>query len=711
MSQSSPPSHGAGSRDTLRNLLLAGAAFALIMALGPVLFPVQPPRPHPSNTESAVPVAGDPPGAAPTSITARGSDAAATGVKAANSPFSVLESQTEGASIVGSTLTAFTREAVAADPYRMRLVLSNVGASVESATMTDYAASVDDEARYLLLSPVKREPGPVYRSLGIERINLDGIDIRLGDSRWHGGEVVEAEAGQSVTYTIDVEKEAKPMLRLIRTFTLPKQPRSIGRHDLYSSLQVKNLSGEAHRVIVIYQGGVSIPLANPGTDDRVISLGLYDGVRVAGTYRTCAEAAKSGTLPLFNAAKSESGVRLSWAATGNTYFTCTVAPLSRTTEAVASYIADVSAVDLDGSPTTLEDVTLRFVTAVETVLPGGELQYPALLYVGEKDGDAFRAVPEYKARNFYFQVVQSYGSCTFTWLVELMVWLLNRLVWVVRDYGVAIIILVLLVRVLLHPITKKGQVNMVRMQQKMGEFAPKVEELKRKFANDKARLQQETMKLYREQGINPASNMLGCLPMVIQMPIWVALWISLSNNIQMRHQGFLYPLTWIQDLTAPDALYTFSSAIVVPLMGWQLPSFNLLPILLAIFMYLQQKYQPKPKPNPNMTDQQRQQQEMMQMMMPMMSIMMLLIFYKAPSGLSLYVLSSSVFGILEQRRIRKHLEAEEKRGGAGSAPAAQPSGGGATAPRRLSWLEKLQKMADDAGKIHSQRAAKGKPRR
>jgi YidC/Oxa1 family membrane protein insertase len=513
-------------------------------------------------------------------------------------------------------------------------------------------------------------------------------------------------------YTIDVQREGMPVLRLIRSFTLPRQPRSIGRHDLNSSLQVKNLSGEAHRVIVAYQGGVRIPQANPGTDDRVISLGLYDGVRVAGSYRSCAEAAKSGSIPLYSVAKVESNIRLSWAGTGNTYFTCTIAPLSRSGDDAAGYIADVSAVDLDGSPETQDDVTLRFVTAAETVAPGGELQYPAFLYVGEKDGDAFRAVPEYKARNFYFQVVQSYGSCTFTWLVELMVWLLNRLVWVVRDYGLAIIILVLLVRVLLHPITKKGQVNMVRMQQKMGEFAPKVEELKRKFANDKARLQQETMKLYREHGINPASNMLGCLPMVIQMPIWVALWISLSNNIHMRHQGFLYPLTWIQDLTAPDALYTFSSAIVVPLMGWQLPSFNLLPILLAIFMYLQQKYQPKPKPNPNMTDQQRQQQEMMQMMMPMMSIMMLLIFYKAPSGLSLYVMSSSIFGILEQKRIRKHLEEEQRGGGAGPVSPARPPGvGEGSAPRRHSWLERLQKMADDAGKVHSQRAVKGKPRR
>jgi membrane protein insertase Oxa1/YidC/SpoIIIJ len=112
-----------------------------------------------------------------------------------------------------------------------------------------------------------------------------------------------------------------------------------------------------------------------------------------------------------------------------------------------------------------------------------------------------------------------------------------------------------------------------------------------------------------------------------------------------------------------------------------------------------------------MTDQQRQQQEMMKMMMPMMSIMMLLIFYKAPSGLSLYVMASSIFGIIEQKWIREHIEKYEKAAPLPSGGVAKPRPEDGRGPRKLSWMERLQKMADEARKLESQRAVKGKSRR
>jgi YidC/Oxa1 family membrane protein insertase len=267
---------------------------------------------------------------------------------------------------------------------------------------------------------------------------------------------------------------------------------------------------------------------------------------------------------------------------------------------------------------------------------------------------------------------------------------------------------VLIVRTLLHPITKKGQVNMVRMQKTMGKFAPKIEELKKKFGNDKARMQQETMKLYREHGINPATQMLSCLPMMLQMPIWVALFLSLSNNIALRHQGFLF-FPWIDDLTAADALYTFTTPLIVPLVGWELPSFNLLPLFVALFMYIQQKLQPKPAPNPSATDQQKAQQEMMQKMGPMMSIMMLLFFYKMPAGLNLYIMFSSLFGAIEQHRIRKHIK-EHEEAGTLLKPAKTSADRLSKRERtgKMSFVEKLQKMAEEAQKAQPPHPGKGK---
>jgi YidC/Oxa1 family membrane protein insertase len=261
---------------------------------------------------------------------------------------------------------------------------------------------------------------------------------------------------------------------------------------------------------------------------------------------------------------------------------------------------------------------------------------------------------------------------------------------------------------------------MVRMQHNMGQLAPRIEEIKKKFANDKAKLQQETMQVYRDQGINPAAQLLTCLPMVIQMPIWVALFLSLSNNIHMRHEAAFWGLTWIRDLTAPDALIAFSTPFQFPVVGWQITSFNLLPIFVAVFMYLQQKLQPKPAPNPNMTDQQRQQQEMMQKMMPMMSIMMLVLFFNAPSGLNLYIMFSSLFGTIEQHRIRGHIKEREAAGTLHK----QRAGDGLPPPNKADratksgargkvqgWLEQLQKMAEDARKAQPKRSPDRRARR
>jgi len=440
-------------------------------------------------------------------------------------------------------------------------------------------------------------------------------------------------------------------------------------------------------------------------DDRVVDQGVARGAAAVVGARhafSSVSTSTSGPISIFKLTPGEADARLSWAATANTYFTCTIAPIAPA-GVPPNGAADLSAVDLDGDPTTLGDVTLRFVTSALTLTGGQDVTLATAVYLGEKENAGFRDVPEYRDRNYYYQISQGFGYCTFNWLVELMVLLLDGLRYVVRDYGIAIIILVCIVRALLHPITKKGQVNMVRMQQRMGEFAPKMEEIKRRFGNDKTRQQQEIMQLYREHNINPASQFLTCIPMFIQLPVWAALYLSLSNNIRMRHEPFLF--TWVHDLTAPDALYTFASPITVPLVGWQLPSFNLLPILVTISMYVQTKLQPKPKPNPNMTAEQRAQQDSMQRMMPMMSVMMLFVFYHGPSGLNLYVMFSSLFGALEQWWIRKHIRELEASGRflkgpaktAGDDATGKPGG---TRPNKPGggFFGKLQKMAEDAQK-------------
>ena len=235
--------------------------------------------------------------------------------------------------------------------------------------------------------------------------------------------------------------------------------------------------------------------------------------------------------------------------------------------------------------------------------------------------------------------------CSFPWLVTALVnmlWFFHTLAF--GDWGIAIIVLVIIVRACLHPITKKSQVNMMRMQ-KMG---PEVERLKKKYGDDKDGLNKAMMQFYKEQGFAPV---LGCLPMFLQMPIWIALWGALQSTFELRQAPFLWNLTWIKDLAKPDALISWSP-ITLPF-DVTVSSLNFLPVLMGVVFYLQQKFTPKP---PATTPEQEQQQKMMQWM----SLLFPLFLYKGPSGLNLYILTSTTMGIFENKIIRDHIKQREE---------------------------------------------------
>src|SRR5207244_9124315 len=139
-----------------------------------------------------------------------------------------------------------------------------------------------------------------------------------------------------------------------------------------------------------------------------------------------------------------------------------------------------------------------------------------------------------------------------------------------------------LVRLILHPVTKKSQISMSRMT-KLG---PEMERLKAKHKDDPDALKKAQMDFYREQGVAP---FLGCLPMFLQMPIWIALWSSLQSTFELRHAPFLWGFTWIKDLSQPDHLIELQQPItlfgLIPISG-----LNVLPILLGIVFFIQQEY-------------------------------------------------------------------------------------------------------------------------
>lgn len=198
-----------------------------------------------------------------------------------------------------------------------------------------------------------------------------------------------------------------------------------------------------------------------------------------------------------------------------------------------------------------------------------------------------------------------------------LLWGLKALHVVVRNYGVAIMLLTVIVRMIFWPITHKGTESMRKMQA----LQPQLKEIQVKYKDNPQRLQQETMKFYKENKVNPLG---GCLPMLIQIPVFIALFVVLRSAVELRFSKFL----WIRDLSEPENLF----AGMIPFAG----SLNILPLLMAATMVWQQKLTP--------SGGDPQQQKMMAVMMP---VMMLFFFYTMPSGLVLYWTTSNVIMIVQ----------------------------------------------------------------
>ena len=203
----------------------------------------------------------------------------------------------------------------------------------------------------------------------------------------------------------------------------------------------------------------------------------------------------------------------------------------------------------------------------------------------------------------------------FSWFARLLLRLLNIFYTFVPNYGVAIIALTVLVRLIFWPLTHKSTQGMQRMR----EIQPLIKAAQENFKDDPQKMQHEVWRIYRENKVNPLSS---CLPMLLQIPVFFALYIMLRSAVELRYSTFL----WVGDLSQPENL--FASVLPIPI--------NILPILMAATTIWQSKL------TPSMGDPM--QQKMMTWMMP---LMMLFFFYSMPAGLSLYWAVSTLLAILQ----------------------------------------------------------------
>jgi len=250
----------------------------------------------------------------------------------------------------------------------------------------------------------------------------------------------------------------------------------------------------------------------------------------------------------------------------------------------------------------------EFTSSAFTVEPGETGDYPLHYYVGPKDKYALAAM----APNLDLTIDYSW-----LWFIaEPIYWLLTQINSLIGNYGISIILLTIVVKSLFYKLSETQYRSMAGMRRLM----PKMQQLKESYGDDKMKLQKATMDLYKKEKINPFG---GCLPMLVQMPVFIALYWVLLESVELRHAPFFL---WLTDLSVRDPFFV-------------------LPLLMGATMYLQTTLSPTPA------------DPMQANVMKFMPIMMTLMFLWFPAGLVLYWLTNGLLGILQQWYITRKLDA------------------------------------------------------
>ena len=502
---------------------------------------------------------------------------------------------------------AAPEEIVVLENDQMSITLSTYGAVVKSATMKEYAqkpGKMSDENPAVALdfssSPALAVEGlnelPAGADFSVAEKG-DGFVVFKSAAKSGGAPVLSRRITLKENYQIAVEDEFAPsagdakgdVLRV----SLGAMSMGSSKNDILSidSWIVSDAKGKSR----VEHHGETEPLKS----------------YLAASSGGCSGAQSAAGMPV-ERSEDVAGAR-KWIAVKNRFFVTALVGL----EGNNGFRASVAR-DPDASVYALKSVSAS--AAFER--PTGKISYT--FYAGPKKQSLLWELG--------MKDVMEFGM--WRWVCYPMVWVLNLFHSWMPNYGIAIILLTFLVRIVFWPLTHKSTISMRRMS----EIQPKIKEIQKKFKDNPQRMQQETFACYRENKVNP---MASCLPMLVQIPVFIALFTVLRSAVELRYAPFL----WISDLSEPEAL---GAGSWFPWFG----GLNILPILMAATMALQSAL------TPSTGDKNLQR-----MMMVMMPAMMLFMFYSFPSALSLYWTLSQVISIVQMWWIRKKYTPHATSGG------------------------------------------------
>jgi YidC/Oxa1 family membrane protein insertase len=446
-------------------------------------------------------------------------------------------------------------------------------------------------------------------------LTVPQLGAGLNNVNW---EVVELKP-ELPPHTRVVFRQQVQGLEILRSYEIGRVDRQAPSneapaYEIAGEIRLVNHSDKQRIVNYVLQGPVALPLENVDNTRkfRDVVVGFPD----KGPEWVTAKAVSDGKAEQWTVSPNYIGVDVQ-------YFAALILPVENQTE--TPYFKEIQQKLVGPNQGDKSDVTVE-MTSVDLQLPaakngqpGKAVSHSFRIFAGPKRDDVLPPGTNH---------VIDFGM--FHLISRPMLGLLKFFHALFGSWGIAIMCLTVCVRGAMFPIS----IKQARGAAKMQEIAPEIQALKEKYKNDKEKFARAQMELFSKHNYNPLA---GCLPLFLQLPIFMGLYQSLNMAVDLRAAPFL----WIDNLAAPDAL--FALPFVVPFFGWK--AFNILPLFTVALFIVQQKMMMPPAAN--------EEQAMQQKMMTYMTVFMGVMFYTVPAGLCVYFIASSIWGLAERKLLPK----------------------------------------------------------
>jgi YidC/Oxa1 family membrane protein insertase len=464
-----------------------------------------------------------------------------------------------------------------------RAVLSEKGGGINSFILKKYRATAANDSPLMNLFP---ENGSLDGLLvGLSGMDASGFEKKLFQANLSGDNLSLSDGTREVVFSFKDDGG----LQLDKVYRFSADSYVIG-------FEVRLVNGTNQSL----KESLFVALRNAFTEHKKSS--SFEGPSILMNR-------SHETIPIGEIAKKNSlSGQIGWVALETRYFMTSMIPIKDQSSSVHLALLAGNVVEA------------QYIEPEQTLAPGSRQQFDYQLFFGPKSMSAVKLAGHDLSR------IIDFG--TFDVLAKPCLWLMNYLYNIIPNYGLAIIILTALSKILLWPLGTKSYKSMSQMKK----LQPLIKEIRDKYKDDRKKMNEEVMRLHRTYNINPLG---GCLPMVVQIPVFFALYRMLDQAIELRHAPFI---GWINDLSAPDRLFHFDFSIPFMEPPYGIP---VLTLIMGATMFWQQKMTP-PAGDPTQAK-----------MMLLMPVVFTFIFINFSSGLVLYWLVNNVLSIGQQYYTQK----------------------------------------------------------